>query len=105
MNIATNSAYTAQTTAASVGVKMPNLRPKMMIPGSISAQTASTSAGLTSLRPRRSGVTRVAPPAREPPRDGQPHTEDDARHDAGEEQLRDRQPRGGAEDDEADRRR
>src|SRR5690348_428460 len=43
MNIATNSAYTAHTTAASVGVKMPNLSPKMMMAGSISAHTPSTS--------------------------------------------------------------
>ncbi len=48
MKIATNSAYTAQTTPASVGVKMPNLSPKMMMPGSASAHEPSTTARTTS---------------------------------------------------------
>ncbi|MNT57299.1 hypothetical protein D3C72_1946600 [compost metagenome] len=40
----TSSEYIAATTAASVGVKMPNFKPPMMITGSISAQTPSRSA-------------------------------------------------------------
>src|SRR5215204_2433 len=48
MNIATISEYTAATTADSVGVKMPNFRPKMMMNGSIKAQKLSTTARPTS---------------------------------------------------------
>src|SRR5215207_5578831 len=44
MNIATTSEYTAATTADSVGVKMPNFRPKMMMNGSIKAQKLSMTA-------------------------------------------------------------
>ena len=40
MNTATTSAYTAATTAASVGVNTPSFSPKMMMNGSISAQKA-----------------------------------------------------------------
>ena len=51
---------TAHTTAASVGVKMPNLRPKMMIPGSASAHAPSTSARTTSRKEALGGGSCVS---------------------------------------------
>ena len=57
MNTDTISAYTAATTAASVGVKIPNFRPKMMMNGSTSAQNALTNACTSSPADLRGGGT------------------------------------------------
>src|SRR5829696_8346690 len=50
MTVETNSAYTAATTAASVGVNTPNFRPTITITGSTSAKVASFRATSTSVR-------------------------------------------------------
>src|SRR5436309_5292240 len=55
MTVETNSAYTAATTAASVGVKTPIFRPTMMITGRTSAQPASRNARHTSAADLRGG--------------------------------------------------
>src|SRR3954447_1613061 len=60
MNIATINAYTAHTTPASVGVKMPNFKPKMMMPGKMSAQMPSTSECMSSRVVARGGGASVS---------------------------------------------
>src|SRR5262245_18057998 len=57
MSTDTTSAYTAATTAASVGVNTPSLRPKMMMNGSTSAQNALTNACPSSFADLRGGGT------------------------------------------------
>src|SRR3954468_13380625 len=60
MQVATNSEYTATTTAASVGVKIPNRRPTIMMAGSISAQKPSITALATSEKDARGGGVRFS---------------------------------------------
>src|SRR3954452_10299356 len=60
MQVATNNEYTATTTAASVGVKMPKRRPTTMIAGSISAQKPSITARATSRNEARAGGVRFS---------------------------------------------
>src|SRR4051794_15946179 len=55
MQVATKSEYTATTTAASVGVKMPKRRPTTMMAGSIKAQNPSITACATSRNDARGG--------------------------------------------------
>src|SRR5215204_5709584 len=50
MTVETNSAYTAATTAASVGVNTPNFRPTTTMKGSTSAKVASLRDFRTSAR-------------------------------------------------------
>src|SRR6476661_5442698 len=55
MTTETNSAYTAATTPASVGVNTPIFRPTMMMKGSTSAHAASRTASSTSRIDLRGG--------------------------------------------------
>src|SRR4051794_11468826 len=60
MQVATNNEYTATTTAASVGVKIPNLKPTTMMAGSIKAQKPSTTALSISFNDARGGGVRFS---------------------------------------------